>query len=101
MNAQKEKFILFLFQQIMFLVRPAAAQLSFKTINIFTDGTEPPFGPDAKTNPVNDYGAQKVEAETESLKNSENTQFWGYRFNMGRILVFIPPQENISEKSFK
>ena len=44
----------------------------FKTINIFTDGKEPPFGPDAKTNPVNDYGAQKVEAETEILKNSGN-----------------------------
>jgi len=38
----------------------------------FTDGKEPPFGPDAKTNPVNDYGAQKVEAEAEILKNSGN-----------------------------
>ena len=39
----------------------------------FIDGKDPPFGPDAKTNPVNDYGSQKVEAETEILKNSGNS----------------------------
>jgi len=40
----------------------------FISTNYVFDGKSPPYSPNASTNPVNDYGAQKVEAESKILR---------------------------------